>query len=332
MSAVLPRIGYVQPLPPDPLALALRQGRLAEAATALGFALVQRTESGIDSDASVPLLRSGPPLAALRDLVRGRDTRLLGIVAFPCFQAVLVAARGRIANLADLQGGRLGIPASDGHPALARCAVEARRGLTQALLAGGLEGLSAAVLVEIGGQRTVADYGSELAALAAGEVDAVWVAGLAGWRAAHTAGVRILVDPGHDPDHRVRAGAVSLRLLTADAVMVERQPELLRRLVASISQAGASAAIHPAACLRQVAAGLSASLAEIRGAFGADLPGRLVPSLDQAAREALAAYVEGLRLIHHSAESLIRPSWISPGFLPAGGGDLRRLQQRLATG
>jgi len=75
-------------------------------------------------------------------------------------------------------------------------------------------------------------YAAEVGALTSGDVDAIFVAGAAGAAAAARIGATPVVDVGRHLDPAVRASATTPAAIVVDAELLEREPNLVVRLLA----------------------------------------------------------------------------------------------------
>ncbi len=122
-------------------------------------------------------------------------------------------------------------------------------------------------------------FGDECAALLRGKVDAVFVKGTAGVAAANLIGAIAVSKFGFHPDPAVRINSGSPRILTVDDRLAEERPDLVRRLIGIIVQAGDWAAGHPEETRRFIARESHASEEAVLAANGADVHRNLGLSL-----------------------------------------------------
>lgn len=203
------------------------------------------------------LFREGGNVPALWARSLGPHTRLIGITWVDEYQGILVRADSGIAEPADLAGARVAIPREDVPWSDFRQAM-AVRGFTSAL---GLAGLTLAdarattvrstvinrpvgVPGKSAGDRTTA--GDELAALAAGDVDAIYVKGAVGHRIAQRPELAELVDLGSHPDRSVRINNGTPRTVTVHQSLLHERPDIVSRYMGSLLDAAAWARSHVA--------------------------------------------------------------------------------------
>ena len=237
--------------------------------------------------------RQGGNIPAIRARSDGRETRLIGLTWVDEFQAVVALPDSGLREPSDLVGRRVGVPKRragivDFHRATAL------KGIVSALSLIGKR-VDAVTLVDLGitepviteqGERSLFGlprrhpYGRELAALARGEADAVFVKGAEGIVAANLVSARIVAETGHHADPVVRINNGTPRTLTVDAAFVEVRPDLGAELVAQIGRAAAWARVNPDDTRRLVAQEVQTSEAAVLSAYGPDAHLKLALSLE----------------------------------------------------
>ncbi len=300
---------------PSPLGLAGRQGWLDETFKAVGIEIRSiadsrdRTvrESHFDHHLSWSF-RQGGNIPAIWARANGRATRLVGITWTDEFQAVITLPGTGIRTIGDLVGRRFGVPRRvndqiDFHRATAL------KGLVSALSLEGL-GPDAIQLVDLAIEESVIQlvgdpklfglrrrhpYWAELAALARGEVDAIFVKGAEGIATANLIGATTVAEFGFHPDPKIRINNGTPRTLTVDETFAAERPDLVARLVEVVVRAGDWAAAHPDETLRIVAQEILATEESVLAAQGPDVHRHLRLGLDQDLVDAIAHYKDFLR-------------------------------------
>ncbi|MCW2954804.1 MAG: desulfurizing enzyme [Conexibacter sp.] len=262
------------------------------------------------------LLREGSNVAALWDRARGTDTRLLGLTWIDEYQGVLAAPDGGIAEPAQLAGRRLALPLREREQIDAGRAA-ARRGFHAAT---GLAGVFCDEVRYVDlptGTESADPYAAEVAALLAGEVDAIYVAGPAGIAVSGRIGAREVVDLGAHLDPMVRVGARTPAPLTVDARVLRAQPELVVRVLATLLRAGAWAELAPREVVALVAAEMRAAPREVVAAYGAGLHQHFHLDLSTHKLAALTAQKEFLLTHGFLDDDIEIAAWVDAGPLAA---------------
>jgi ABC-type nitrate/sulfonate/bicarbonate transport system substrate-binding protein len=256
-------------------------------------------------------LREGDSTRALWERSEGRATRLIGLTWVETFQAVVALPDAGIAGPEQLAGRRLALP----HDRTAGIDVHraaASRGLHAALgLAGIFPGEVAHVEIDASA-RTGGVYAAELAALASGDVDAVFVAGAAGAVAATRIGARVVVDVGRHLDPAVRASATTPAAITVDAGLLERAPNLVVRLLAVLMRAGAWAQLNAPDATRLLALETGTTRRDVHAAHGRNWPDQLHVDLSHRKLDALRAQHDFLVTHGFLARAVDLAAWIDP--------------------
>lgn len=261
--------------------------------------------------AAPPDLREGESGGALWERSEGRATRLIGLTWVETFQAVIALPDAGVAGPEQLAGRRLGLP-HDAGAAFDAHRAAASRGLHQALaLAGVFPGEVAHV--EIDASASLGDpYAAELAALASGDVDAIFVAGAAGAAAAARIGAVTVADLGRHLDPAVRAGATTPAAITVDAELLERQPNVVVRLLAVLLRAGAWAQLDAPEATRLLARETGTTARDVHAAHGAGWPSQLHVDLSHRKLAALRAQHDFLVTHGFLARAVDLGAWIDP--------------------
>lgn len=174
------------------------------------------------------LFREGGNVPALWARAQGEPTRLIGLTWIEERQAILVRADSGITGPADLRGARLAIPVHD--IAIDFWRAMALHGFAGALRTAGL-GLDAARLVEVPGSAR-GQWEAELAALARGHVDAVYVKGAVAVEAGARSGAVVAIDLDAQPDRRTRVNNGTPRPITVHQRLLDEHPDIVDRFLA----------------------------------------------------------------------------------------------------
>ena len=89
-------------------------------------------------------------------------------------------------------------------------------------------------------------YWAEVAALASGTVDAIFVKAAEGIGIANLLAARVLAETGHNADPKIRINNGTPRTLTVDGSFIEERPDLATALVAQVDRAAAAKAANAA--------------------------------------------------------------------------------------
>ncbi|MFI0423955.1 ABC transporter substrate-binding protein [Spongiactinospora sp. 9N601] len=231
------------------------------------------------------LFREGGNVPALWARSRGEATRLIGLTWIEERQAVLVRAGAGVARPEQLKGLRLAVPRH-------RIAIDfwramALSGFHGALAQAGL-GLGDARLVDVEAEPGGGQWEAELAALAAGEVDAVYVKGALAAEAAPRHGAEVGIDLDALPDRRARVNNGTPRPITVHQRLLDERPEVVARFLGVLLRAADWAAGHSEEVARILRAETGAGTAGVAAAYvpGASLHLDLSPErLDLLARQ-----------------------------------------------
>lgn len=280
---------------PTATGLAYRLGWLAEefAPSGIRVATLQeapRTLSRHHYDHGIPtLIREGGSLLALAARAQGAATRLIGLTWIDEAQAILVRPDADIHAPADLRGKRLALPpfVQREIPAHIRGS-SIGRGMSLAGYKGALQavglGLDDVTLVEVA-DLAGADPGAislwegGLAALLAGQVDALYVKGASAVEAAREAGavVGIDLDSAVPPAYRVNNGTP--RPITVHQDFLDQHFDLLTRFLAQTLRAADWAASHLAEVQTILQGETRAGAAGVSAAYRDDFHKSLHPDL-----------------------------------------------------
>lgn len=256
-------------------------------------------------------LFEGASTAALWERSRGRATRLIGLTWVETFQAVVALPGSAIEQPEQLAGRRLGLP-HDRAAAIDVHRAAASRGLHAALaLAGIFPGEVEHVEIDAS-HGTAGPYDAELAALASGEVDAIFLSGAAGVAAAASIGATTVADLGRHLDPAVRASGTTPAAITVDAELLEREPNLVVRLLAVLLRAGVWAQLNAPEATRLLAGETGTTARDVIVAHGGNWPDQLHVDLSHRKLDALRAQADFL-LVHGFLErSVDLGAWVDP--------------------
>jgi ABC-type nitrate/sulfonate/bicarbonate transport system substrate-binding protein len=186
------------------------------------------------------LFREGGNVPALWAKANGEPTRLIGLTWIEERQAILVR-EGPI-EPGELKGARLAIPRHK--VAIDFWRAMALHGFAGALAQAGL-GLKDANLVDIEATRDTGQWEDELAALANGQVDAVYVKGAVAVETAQRYGVKTGIDLDAIPDKRARINNGTPRPITVHQRLLDERPDIAKRFLETLTKAADWAENHP---------------------------------------------------------------------------------------
>jgi len=267
-----------------------------------------------------PLLRAaarpdrlfeGDSTGALWERSHGCATRLIGLTWVETFQAVVALPDAGIDGPEQLWGRRLALPFDRTAQIDVRRAA-ASRGLHAALaLAGIFPGEVAHVEIDVsaaGGDP----YAAELAALASGDVDAIFLAGAAGAAAAARIGARTVANLGRHLDPAVRASGTTPAAIVVDADLLERDPVLVVRLLAALLRAGVWAQLNAREATHLLARETGTGVRDVKAAYGANWPDQLHVDLSRHKLDALRAQHDFLVTHGFLPRALDLSAWVDP--------------------
>ncbi|HEX7290187.1 MAG TPA: ABC transporter substrate-binding protein [Conexibacter sp.] len=256
-------------------------------------------------------LWEGESTRALWERSEGRATRLIGLTWIETFQAVVALPDAGIAGPDHLAGRRLGLP-FDATATVDAHRAAASRGLHAAL---GLAGIFPGEVahVDVDASAALGDpYAAELQALASGDVDAVFLAGAAGAAAAARSGATVVADLGRHLDPAVRTSATTPAAIVADAELLEREPNLVVRLLAVLLRAGAWAQLNAQHATELLALETGTSARDVTAAHGRNWPDQLHVDLSWRKLDALRAQHDFLVTHGFLARPVDLGAWIDP--------------------
>lgn len=256
-------------------------------------------------------LWEGDSTRALWERSEGRATRLIGLTWIETFQAVVALPDAGITGPSQLAGRRLALPFDASAPVDVHRAA-ASRGLHAAL---GLAGIFPGEVAHVDVDASAAlgePYAAELAALTSGDVDAIFLTGAAGAAAAARVGAVTVADVGRHLDPAVRTSATTPAAIVADAELIEREPNLVVRLLAVLLRAGAWAQLNAPEATELLALETGASVRHVRAAHGRSWPDQLHVDLSHRKLDALRAQHDFLVTHAFLARPVDLGAWIDP--------------------
>lgn len=335
MSEPLRTLYYTRCAVPTPLGIAARLGWFTEEFARDGIEVKVVVESDnvaareAHYDHSVAnLFRLGGSIPALWARGNGRATRLLALSWVDEFQAIVTLPEQRISGPRDLRDRRLGLPQHDSNY-IHHERASALRGYVNALSLVGLT-TNDVQLVDIKEPRnTIADQGDEtvsgsrfqgpkrkpghkpLQALLRGEIDALYLKGARGLQLVHQLGLHVSVDLGSHPDPLVRANNCTPRPLTVDEQLLQAHPDIVRRVVARVIDAGVWARTHAVDAVRFIGIETSTAEAWVRYAHGPEVHLSLGIDLSDRSVRALT-HLKDFLVQHRFIGDFDVSSWIAP--------------------
>jgi sulfonate transport system substrate-binding protein len=239
------------------------------------------------------LVREGGNIPALWAYSSGAPTRLAGITWLDEYQAVVTAPGAPISAVAELAGRRVAVPASAGG-AIDVPRASALRGFERALSKAGLH-LGAVEVVDVEREPLTGPasdgrgehFDAELAVLASGAVDAVWLKGAGGLAAVCERGLRELLRIDLDPDPLVRINNGTPRTITVRQELLDARPDVVRTYLEVLSRGAAAVAGDPHRLWEVLSRETHQPPATAARAYEQAAPDSLVPSLAPERIEAL---------------------------------------------
>ncbi|MFE1322320.1 ABC transporter substrate-binding protein [Kitasatospora phosalacinea] len=306
---------------PTATGIAADRGWLAEEFAAEGIAVrsLQDVPPEVAADhhythALTGLFREGGNVPALWARSRGERTRLIGLTWIEERQTVLVREGSGIASAEQLRGRRLAVPR---HPiAIDFWRAMALAGHHGALASAGLAP-GDAEWVDVEAAPGGGQWEAELAALADGRVDAVYVKGALAVEAArrHGAVPAVELDALADRRHRVNNGTP--RPITVHQQLLDEHPELVARFLAVLLRAADWAADRPEDVARILGAETGAGPEGVAGAYAAGSHRTLHPDLSADRLELLAQQEQFLHAHGFLADRVDVHAWADPAPLAA---------------
>jgi len=265
--------------------------------------------------------RQGGNIPAIWARSAGRATRVVGLTWTDEAQVILTLPGSGIQSLRDLKGKRLGVLRNP----FIKIDFWRATTLRAYVAALKLEGYSQrdVQLVEIsrtdaptanarGWGRGEPEKSPEIQALLNGEVDAIFHKGSRGLEIADTIGAISVFDLGKHPDPKVRVNNGSPRTLTVDAGLLERNPDVVVRLLKRVLQAGRWAEAHPREALAYVARETFSSEQAVERAYGKDVGAHLKTDLEESSIVALDDFKNFLSDFGFLVRDFDVRSWVEP--------------------
>ncbi|SHJ19446.1 ABC-type nitrate/sulfonate/bicarbonate transport system, substrate-binding protein [Nocardiopsis flavescens] len=233
------------------------------------------------------LFREGGSVPALAARSEGAPTRLIGLTWIDEGQAVLTRPDTGITGPADLAGRRVAVPGHAATPGRSFPRAMALHGLTGALALAGLTlddvqrvEVSAAFEPSVGADARGGDWPG-LSALAAGEVDAVYVKGARAAEEGAAIGAVVAVDLDAAPDPRSRVNNGTPRPITVHERTLEENPELVTAFLVQTLRAADWAATRPEEVRAVLAAETRSGAAGVDRAYADGFHTGLAPDLSE---------------------------------------------------
>ena len=322
-------IWYTRCPVPTPLGIAVQLGFFHDEFSPDGLELLslQETRNPAEQashfDHSLPYsFRQGGNIPPIWARSKGRDTRVIGLSWTDEFQGVIALPEKGLKSARDLRGLRVGLPKRDIAIDFTRAA--ALKGVLTALELEGM-GHSEVEFVDLPDQpiedylgalgdkprQAVREYTNEVRALVRGQVDAIFVKGVAGLETAHQIGATVISETGHHPDPQVRIGNGTPRTLTVDGGLLETHPDIVARFLARTVDAGRWAAAHAAQTQSYVGRETHSTSDWVRYAYGENVHEHLQTNLEEASIKGLRSFKDFLFKWGFIPQDFDSDAWIS---------------------
>jgi ABC-type nitrate/sulfonate/bicarbonate transport system substrate-binding protein len=220
------------------------------------------------------LFREGGNVPALWARSRGEETRLIGLTWIEERQVIHVREGATVVEPGQLKGVRLAIPRHD--IAIDFWRAMALHGFAGALGVAGLT-LGDAELVEVPAGppesqrdqtgRAAGQWEAEFAALARGEVDAVYTKGAVALETAKRYPAQIAIELDQVPDRRFRINNGTPRPITVHQRLLDERPDMAVRFLSVLVRAANWAAGNPDEVARILSAETGSGPAGVTGAY-----------------------------------------------------------------
>lgn len=232
----------------------------------------------------------------------GQDTVVVGITWLDEYQGVLTLANSGIRTVADLKGKRLGVPLYS-HAAIDFQRGAAQHGYETVLRQAGLT-VQDAILVDIEapsddiqdgprGKRLTPRTPIEVAALEAGQVDAIFLRFACGYRFSQDPRFHQIININDLPDHLQRVNNGTPRPVTVDRIFLEKNPDVVVRYLAVLLETAEWAKENPNEVIDLLCGeGGDVTREDIIGSHGDDLHLYFEPKL-------IPEYILGLEVQKH---------------------------------
>ncbi len=341
MSQKLDTLFYTRCPVPTGLGIAVQQGRFQDALKLQGVRLESIRESADQAvreshfDHSLRnSVRHGGNIPAIGAKSHGAETTLIGLSWADEVQFILTRPNSGIKSVRDLKGRRFGVPNRE-KVTVDFAKAQAIRGLENAL---SLDGLSVSdvdvVDLNIGGgwadapvhnvhgilvQDSPRGANIELVSLLRDEVDAIFLKGSHGARAAHDFGLTIVIDTGSHPEPLIRSNNGTPRTLAVDTHLIENHFDIATTIVEQVLQAEAWAHTHPDETRLYLARETNSSEYWISAAYGEDAHLRLKTDLADQSIKALQNFADFLHRWKFIPNAVDVEQWIDVRPLEAAG-------------
>ncbi|HUD29635.1 MAG TPA: ABC transporter substrate-binding protein [Novosphingobium sp.] len=287
------------------------------------------------------LIREGGNILAFAARAQGEPTKLVGLTWIEEAQAILVRPGSGITEPAHLKGKRLALPGWTDHdiPSHLRGTSIGRGmsllGYKGALHAGGLT-FDDVEIVEVDGTiRNIGGAGRDsqpdaqansrgtlnrlwaIEALAAGEVDAVYVKGASALDGAREAGVVVGIDLDALPDKASRVNNGTPRPITVHQSLIDNHFDYLVRFLTATLRAADWAAQNVAKVHEVLQFETRGSVEAVTQAYGADFHKTLHPTLDAERLELFDRQKKALGLFGFLERDFALADWVDPRPLAA---------------
>lgn len=335
MSEPLSTLFYTRCAVPTPLGIAARLGWFAQEFDREGIdvKVVVESESAVAREAHYDhgvdnLFRLGGSIPALWAKGNGRETRLLALSWVDEFQAIVSLPEKRILGPRDLRNRRLGLP-QHASSFIHHERASALRAYLTALDTVGLNARDVQIVDLDEARNTIADQGEEgvsgsrfqgpkrkpghkpLQALLRGEIDALYLKGPRGLQLVHQLGLHVSVDIGAHPDPLVRVNNCTPRPLTVDDQLLRAHPDIVRRVVSRVIDAGIWARSHAAEAVRFIGIETSTAEAWVRYGYGSEVHSSLTVDLSERSVGALTE-LKNFLVQHRFIGDFDLQNWIAP--------------------
>ena len=305
-------IWYTRCSVPTPLSLAVLKGWIDDEFKGDGIAIKSLRDS-VDPDEqashfkhSLPhSFRQGGSAPAIWAKSRGQDTKVIAITWTDEFQALIAAPGAKISSVKELKGRRIGLPAHGN--LIDHNRASALRAFTYLLEVEGLtpndvewidlpdpEPVTQIISVPTVSGRQGHTYRAEALALAKGEVDAVYVKDVRGFEVINLIGARIIADVGFHPDPFIRISNCAPRPLTVNADTLRLYPDLVRRFLARVVEAGRWASNNPNETVSLIARETGWAERAVRQSYGESVHSHLQADINATLIWGLKRYKESL--------------------------------------
>jgi len=342
VSQKLDTLFYTRCPVPTGLGIAVQQGRFQDAIKLHGARLESIRESADQAvreshfDHSLRnSVRHGGNIPAIGAKSHGAETTLIGLSWADEVQLILARPGAGINSVRDLKGRRFGVP-NRAQVTVDFAKAQAVRGLENAL---SLEGLSVSdvevVNLDIGGGWADAQplnvrgtlvqdaprgsANTELVSLLRDEVDAIFLKGAHGARAAREFGLTTVIDTGSHPEPLIRSNNGTPRTLAVDTYLIENHFDVAVTIVEQVLQAEAWAHAHPDETRLYLARETNSSEYWISAAYGEDAHLRLKTDLEDRSINALQNFSDFLHRWKFIPNAVDVQQWIDVRPLEAAG-------------